>query len=123
LAEGGGLAQTDFRPEAVRRLQADRLQTEAVGLPAAAADDGKPYRARMGEFLTRVWWRRRLFAAAGRTTTGRSDQWRPKTVHAPGDLHGDGQLKGEGFGFVVRRDGVHGFALAWSCRFPGIDRH
>ena len=48
------LAQTDFRPEAVRRIQADRLQTEAVGLLTAAADDGKPYRARMGEFLTRV---------------------------------------------------------------------
>jgi hypothetical protein len=48
------LANADFRPEAVRRLQADRLQAEATQLLAAAADDGKPYRAKIEEFLSRV---------------------------------------------------------------------
>ena len=48
------LVKTDFRPQSVRRLETDRLKTEAVQLLAAAADDAQPYRAKIEEFLARV---------------------------------------------------------------------
>jgi len=48
------LVTTDFRPQSVRRLNAESLKTEAAQLLAAAADDAKPYRAKIEEFLARV---------------------------------------------------------------------
>jgi hypothetical protein len=48
------LVQADFRPEAVRQLQVDRLRTETIELLAAAADDAQPYRAKTEELLARV---------------------------------------------------------------------
>ena len=48
------LVEADFRPEAVRQLQADRLKAEATRLLAAAADDAKPYQAKVEGFLARV---------------------------------------------------------------------
>ena len=59
------LLQSDFRPEAVRQFQAERLRAEAAQLLAAAADDAKPYRAEMETFLTRV--------TALKTTVDRGD--------------------------------------------------
>jgi hypothetical protein len=46
--------KTDFRPQSVRRVETDRLKSEAAQLLAAAADDAKPYRAKLEEFLARV---------------------------------------------------------------------
>ena len=48
------LVQTDFRPEPVRLLQADRLQSEATKLLADAADDGKALQPKVNELLSRV---------------------------------------------------------------------
>lgn len=48
------LVQTDFRPEAVRQLQVDRLRAETSELLAAAAEDGQPYRAKTEELLARA---------------------------------------------------------------------
>jgi hypothetical protein len=48
------LISADFRPQAVRELQAERLRAEASRLLAAAADDAQPYRAQVNQFLARV---------------------------------------------------------------------
>ena len=50
----GRLAQTDFRPEAVRRLQTDRLQAEARRTPGRRGRRRQTVPARMGSSLTRV---------------------------------------------------------------------
>jgi len=48
------LVKADFRPQSVRSLDANRLKSDAARLLAAAADDAKPYRAKVEDLLARV---------------------------------------------------------------------